>query len=467
MEEVLRLGVSRFEVSWEFLAASVCGRRQHTHGTGLGGVCQVLGGECVALSGDQLSRRFYWDAVQIASASPIADPHEATRLLRESVRDAVRAWASSYQGILLSLSGGLDSSIVFACLRDAPLKGALTCFHHYPEGPDADERVFARLVARSGERPLIERARDARLSLAALGQIHLSHQPGSYLYHLEHSHLDAHLAAQHQAGAVFTGWGGDQLFFQDHAIWAAADHLHRHGLRPQLWRVALDCARMDRISVWEVLRATFAQHARRDRRNICDAASARCHLIRPETLAYVGGSTGYLHPLMRDPRGLPSGKLWHVYQLLSGPWEYYDPLGGPADPESVAPLYSQPVLEACLRIPTDILTLGGWPRAIARHAFQEDLPAQIIKRQHKGAIEHHAYRVLRHNIAFVRELLLDGALVREGILDRAKLEGALSGNANRHQTGRAELFDYISIEAWLRVWGKSPPRSVAYSSYTA
>jgi asparagine synthase (glutamine-hydrolysing) len=459
MREVEHLGLPRFEVSWDYLAATVCRGRQLTHGTGLKGVLQVLGGECVAVGRDQLTRSFHWNPVQIATSSPIEDPHEATRLLGERVRDAVHAWAQSYEGILLSLSGGLDSSIVFACLRDAPLKGPLTCYHYYPAGPDTDERDYARRVARSGHHPLIERVRDPALSFVPLRQIPRTHQPCNYAYYLEHSRLDAQLAAEHHASAVFTGWGGDQLFFQDHAIWAAADHVGRHGLGPKAWRIALDCARLDRISVWAVLRAALRRRKGRESGHVWDEMSGYRTLIQPEVLKHAGQSLAYLHPLVRDTRGIPRGKLWHLLQLLGGSWEYYDPLGLEEDPETLAPLYSQPVIEACLLIPTDVLTLGGWFRAIARRAFREALPPEITDRVYKGAIEDHLYCVLRHNITFVRELLLDGALVKSGIIDRRKLTQALSGGANRLETGRAELLEYVGIEAWLRAWEQATPRS--------
>jgi asparagine synthase (glutamine-hydrolysing) len=456
MEEVRHLGLPAFEVSWEFLTASVCLKRQHTHGTALRGVLQVLGGECVAVRGDRVSRSLYWDPVEIARSAPIEDPAEATRVLRACVRNVVHAWATSYEGILLSLSGGLDSSILFACLKDAPLKGALTSVHHYPLGPDTDERDFARRVVKSSAFPLIERARDSQVSLEPLRQLPRSHQPGYYLYALEHSRLDVQLAALRNAAAVFTGWGGDQLFFQDHAIWAAVDHVRRCGLGPRLWQIVLDCARMDRISVWEVLREAFLQYEPGRSRRIWNELHAHRALIRPEVLAQARDSTAYLHPLLRNPHGIPPGKLWHIQQLLSGPFEHGDPLSSEEDPDFLAPLYSQPVLEVCLAIPTDVLTLGGWPRAIARHAFKGDLPPEIINRWYKGGVEDHVYRILRHNITFVRELLLDGALVREGIVDRERLERALCGGANRLQTGRVELFEYLGIEAWLRAWLESP-----------
>jgi asparagine synthase (glutamine-hydrolysing) len=449
LEDALTLGLGPFDVNWGFLAAGVCQMREHSRGTALRDVSQVIGGECLELRGDRFSSSFYWDALQVANSNLIEDPAQATTALRNCVRDAVHAWASSYSKILLSVSGGLDSSIVFACLRDAPAKPDLTCFHYYPTGSDMDERSFARLVAKSDNRELIERARDSALRLEPLLNVQAFHEPGNYLYYLEHSRLDAQLAAEHGATGSFVGWGGDQLFFQERALWAAGDYLHYHGLRPDVLRIALDSAQMDRVSVWEVLRDAIGQYALRRRWSMREDAGLFRSLVRAEVVEEARRSGAYLHPLLLDSRGTPSGKLWHAHQL-SGPWEFYDPLGEPDDPETVAPLYSQPVIELCLRIPIHVLTLGGWDRAIARRAFYNDMPIEIVNRRNKGGIEAHLRGILEHNSAFLRDLLLDGALVQQGMVDRNKLATVLSGKATRIQVSSGELFDLIATEIWLR-----------------
>jgi asparagine synthase (glutamine-hydrolysing) len=344
----------------------------------------------------------------------------------------VQAWASSYSGILLSLSGGLDSSILYAALRDTPAKQKLTCFHYYPTGSDMDERRFARLVAKSGGSDLIERARDsASISLEPLLDIEASPEPANYLYFIEHSRLDAQLAADHHATAAFVGWGGDQLFYQERALFAAGDYLHYRGLRPELLRIALDSANMDRVSVWQVLREALAQYSLGRSWSIRDDIADFRPMLRPEVIEEVYRSAAH---------------------QLSSPWEFYDPLGRPDDAERVSPLYSQPTIELCLRLPLHVLTLGGWDRAIARRAFYDELPREIVNRKDKGGTEEHLRGILRNNIAFVRELLLDGALVREGIVDRSKLSIALSGRASRIQASSSELFDFIAAEVWLRRW---------------
>ena len=460
MRDIEHLDLGSFDVNWEHLAAWVCMMKGPTHATALRGVSQVLGGECLELHDDQSISTFYWNPLQIARTDIVDDPAEAARALRGAVIDAVRAWASCYTGITLALSGGLDSSIVYAALRESPAKAKLTCFHHHPVGPDLDERHFARLVADSGGSQLIERPRIPAVSLEPLLGVEASHSPSDYLYYLEHSRLDARFAAEHNATAVFSGWGGDQIFYQARAFLAAGDYLHFKGPRPELLKVAFHSAHIDRVSVWHVLREAFAAQIQHHRWKPHHEIRNFMTLIRPEVLDEVYGTLDYAHPLLRDSRGTPSGKLWHAFQIL-GPWEFYDPLGGEDDPELVSPLYSQPVLDLCLRIPVHVLTEGGWDRAIARRAFAGELPREVINRRNKGGIEQHVWSLVDHNRAFTRDLLLEGGLVEQGIVDRKRLTTALSGKPSKIQRGQVELLHFIAAEAWLRRWRNQGWRAAA------
>ncbi len=134
------------------------------------------------------------------------------------------------------------------------------------------------------------------------------------------------------------------------------------------------------------------------------------------------------------------------------PADFYNPLGSETDPEMVTPLFSQPLLELAMRLPVWVLTRGGWDRALARRAFQHEVPRQIITRRTKGGQEEHAKGILVRNIGFARNLLLEGRLVREQLLDREQLHSVLSSGPGRLGTGNSELFGCLSIEAWVRQW---------------
>jgi asparagine synthase (glutamine-hydrolysing) len=460
MNDIQHLGLGPFDTNWGFIAASLCMMKGPTHATGLRGVSQVLAGECVEVRDDTARSTFYWDPRQVASSDIITDPEEATKQLRDRVIDCVRAWASCYSKITLSLSGGLDSSIVYAALRDTPAKSKLTCFHFYPVGTDLDERHFARLVAQSGGHALIERVRDSTVSLRALLEVEASHEPLPYLFYLENSRLDAAIAKEHGAMGAFSGYGGDQLFYQNNGRLAAGDYLRQGRVGLQFLRIAFDSAHMDRISVWEVVHEAITEKVQQRRWSPRDLVLQHMPLIRREVVDEVYGQSAFMHPLLADAPGISSGKLWQIQQVIA-PLEFYDPFGQPDYPERVSPLCSQPIMELCLRIPVHILTLNGWDRSIARRAFYNELPREVANRKSKGGIDQHTRKILDLNIGFMREMLLDGALVREGLVERKKLAAVLSGKPSTVQHGVVELQELLGHEAWLSRWRNQAWRAAA------
>jgi asparagine synthase (glutamine-hydrolysing) len=107
------------------------------------------------------------------------------------------------------------------------------------------------------------------------------------------------------------------------------------------------------------------------------------------------------------------------------------------------------------------LTAGGWDRAVTRRAFYAELPRDVANRREKGGIEHHIKGIIDHNLTFMRELLLDGALVQAGVIDRRQLSTVLSGKAYRAHSSGTELLDFVGTEAWLRRWRNQGWRAAA------
>jgi asparagine synthase (glutamine-hydrolysing) len=289
------------------------------------------------------------------------------------------------------------------------------------------------------------------LSLEPLLQARKSCIPSDNFFYLEGGRVEAELAVEKGATAVFSGYGGDQIFYQARARYGAADYLSRYGLRPALFGVALDAARVDRMSVWGVLRDAFTHGLLRRRWTQRDELGHHRPLLRAEVVGDISADASLVHPWLQAPGRLSSGKIWHAHQLLF-PYDFYNPLGGDSDPETVTPLFSQPLLEVALRIPTWLLTLGGWDRALARRAFQHDVPRPIVTRRTKGGQEEHAKSILVRNLGFARDLLLDGKLVGAGILDRDRVADVLSGRPSRTASSNVELYACLSVEAWLRQW---------------
>jgi asparagine synthase (glutamine-hydrolysing) len=263
------------------------------------------------------------------------------------------------------------------------------------------------------------------------------------------SGTDARFASAYAAPAMFTGAGGDALFFEIPMWWPAADYLRIRGLDAGFAAAALDAARLGKVSIWQA---------------IAQAAQER---VRPKLAARVPrGYEGllsdgiqhealdwrrFIHPALCEATDLPIGKYTQTVALMH-PIGYYDPFEQDSAPELVNPLLSQPLIELCLRLPTYVLTQGGQGRALARQAFAPDLPQKIIQRRTKGGMESHIKTVLQANIDLVRSLLLDGELCRRGMLDRAKVEALLSGRPTALPGPISQIHAVAAIEAWLSRW---------------
>jgi asparagine synthase (glutamine-hydrolysing) len=102
---------------------------------------------------------------------------------------------------------------------------------------------------------------------------------------------------------------------------------------------------------------------------------------------------------------------------------------------------------------------GGRDRGLARRAFEQRLPAAVVHRCAKGRVDRHISKVLDRHLPFVRELVLDGMLVRHGLLVRAEVERYLSPGRTRSDLEYTQiLFVHLCAEVWLRRWLDGTPR---------
>jgi asparagine synthase (glutamine-hydrolysing) len=438
------------KVNWNYIAALVPRALIQNSDTGLEGITQVLQGEQIALQGRE-STRMCWDPHAIAASDPIENHSAAAQMLRHATRSSVHAWASRYEGVVLRLSGGIDSSIVLSCLRDAPSKPRVTCLTHYSNGAHFDERPFARIAARSAAFELVECEQPEQVTLRAILGMAASPFPRSCVPAIQSDRTEAEIARSLGAGAIFSGGGGDQIYYQCNLALPPADYVRMHGVRPRLLPLCLSAARATQTSLWSVLQNSVREGLSSKGWSSASEIDEYRHLVPRGVIESTRNDPSITHPWLRDANRSSVGKTYHIYSFASPP-DYYDLRGQAADAEFVHPLWSQPLLELALRIPTYVLTYHGWDRALARRAFATDLPHEIVSRRTKGVLDHYVTEIFRRNLNFARELLLDGLLVKEGLLDRRALEEVLSGRPTTIGSPIVELFDHLSTEAWLRSW---------------
>jgi len=119
---------------------------------------------------------------------------------------------------------------------------------------------------------------------------------------------------------------------------------------------------------------------------------------------------------------------------------------------SLAPLMSQPIIEHCLQIPTWMWFRDGLNRVIARDAFAEMLPSEIIQRRSKGTPDSFIVEIYEANRAKIRSLLTDGWLASQKIIDLPTVLTVLDDPRPAHGTAYRRIMTFADVEAWVRAW---------------
>jgi asparagine synthase (glutamine-hydrolysing) len=413
--------------------------------TGIEGVESVRAGERLEVLDSECRRSFYWHPVEVCRSRMIEDPAEAAGALLAAVAHSVQAWESCYGKILHELSGGLDSAVVLACMRHAAEPYRVLALNLFTETPAGDERSFARHSARRAGCELLEAPfQCTQKSLEQMLSRDAPASPVSMTIASEAEDFRALLAHERGFQAIFSGQGGDNLFQRRRNALISAEYVQRHPFGRKLPRVLLNTAQLTGKSLWAVIGASLKHGLLRrpaDPYTVFRSASFLAPRMR-------GPQDGHdiRHAWVEDARGLPASKQQQIFDLVDTQLYFLIPC---LYADLVHPLISQRVVECALQTPTYVLTHDGRERGLARTAFADVVPSQIINRLSKGAFEGYFQDLLTRNLPFLRAYLLDGFLVREGLLIRTALEAALSEQKLLRGLELQSLIAAIQAETWL------------------
>jgi asparagine synthase (glutamine-hydrolysing) len=277
------------------------------------------------------------------------------------------------------------------------------------------------------------------------------------------------LARELNATAIFDGEFGDNVFGSNLGPGTLVECFRQNGPGRRFLSAAVDYAMLTRQSFWRTLALVrrealslssdpdFSASVEMGRALGVDRArSAILATVEAET-HYADMAGRFLHPWLKQSRRIAPSAHALLFGLVTvTSTTYHSPFSAPHDPPRVSPLVSQPLLEAALRMPSDLHCKFAQNRAVARAAFADVLPPEILQRgQGKGGPGLWAREVIERNTAFLREFLLDGILVQRRLIDRTKLDTVLSPRIAKSTVAAGDIFAKLYIEAWLRSWQRT------------
>ncbi len=437
-----KLGLISGTVDWQQLGLCLAAPDFRGRTTGLVGVTEPVPGEVLSLNacGDQI--KTFWSPGRFCRPKGHADFDAHVHDIRDEVDRCVSAWSNGTSTILLSLSGGLDSSVLAASIPDAPRRLFAV---NLRSGPGrGDERDHARAVAAHigfslEEIDMSSAEVDLRRSLAADQP-----RPSARAFTQPVDRIVASVADRVRADMLFNGGGGDSVFAFLHSANPAADRLLTEGIGRGFVRTVLDLA--------EITGCPAAYVARRAIRK---AWFGPRRFVWPSTLgllsaSYVEALAAPSHPWLDGLEDLLPGQREHAVAVLRA-INFVGYLNIDGRRPTIYPLLSQPLVERCLAVPSWLCCRGGQDRAVARSAFARRIPDTILARRTKGAFDAMTAAIFQAQLPLIREMILDGGLLRNGILLSEQVRPALEERIVTGSTFR-RILQCVDLEAWASAW---------------
>lgn len=350
---------------------------------------------------------------------------ESEKALVAVVDRAVDGVMRSRRKVVAELSGGLDSAIVAGALKATGHAAKADFVTYYGDEIEGDERAYAEAAARESGLDLAA-VRKPVVALIPEDIEPLGHgiRPGLQGVDVAYDREATRRLAAVDADGLVTGQGGDSVFFHAPDPRVAADRMRHMGLRGLSPVYFAAVGRWTRHSAWTVGRLALSR--------VVDAP--RCS-----------------HHWLEDLDDLPPAKRGQIERLVNNQLFWTDCLRARQAP-LLNPLLGQPVVEHCLGVPADRLTLGPRDRGLARKAFSDRLPVEIRDRRSKGDLSVFYGRLIRASLPALRDLLIEGRLAEAGVLNRNQLETDLDDGRLLWGEGANQPLLAAVLETWARHW---------------
>lgn len=442
-------------------------RPKDTSMTCFQGIASLLPAHIATMTPERFSTRRYWDfEVTEQRCDAFQDYAQA---FRHHFAQAVRRRLRSAHPVVVSVSGGLDSSSILCMVetlhRTYPeqVPSSIGLSYLSPEGSPSDEKEF--LVE-------IERMYDLSIQRIPSGRHGLMGGGREAVWHIEAPFLDQQwntlhtfFQTAHRLGArtILTGHWADQVLFPQAYLVdlfrrLAWGEIKKHLMEFNRWLIDMD-PHFFRQQFWldlvkyhvpERLVPTLRRVRATPQPPACYTNSIRRRARRHVPQQPLLGThlpTAHARSLYEEVRS-----SYHVRCM-----EWDNKVAAMHGCDMAFPFLDRDLLTFLMSIPGEIQTWNGVPKGLLREAMRGILPDAIADRRWKADFSHLVNQGMEHDYPrLVDSLASESAAVKWGYLDGDATQALLqeSGRPLQRHTCEAAwaLSDLVGLELWLQVF---------------
>ena len=367
---------------------------------------------------------------------------------------SLKAWHHSYDNLLLSFSGGLDSTALLHCLKDTKAENqtlrAINFFH--PKVRSSNELIYAQKICKDLDIELIELDIERALPFTpSRGTLPIKpNRPFPALTHMALMEDVSEIIDEYPSSLFINGQGGDHIFLSNPPCSLILDHFLDkgfHGIKSQLDALT----HYYRTTILQVLKANFTEmlNVLFYNRSIV-YKKHRADWVTKEF--YKVGQKQYMHPIYNTfPKTLRLGKASHLIEVDHGLASIALELG---DHNPVySPLLYQPLLELALSVPTYEMLKNGYDRYPIRESISRTFNTDSVWRRSKGETTGIVQLGVKRNLEYVKMLCLEGRISKQGLIKKEKLEKEILSLSKGSTSSLWLLMNLISTEIFFEQWG--------------
>lgn len=448
LELLVKLLPSRPSYDWPYLLSNILyNHNSHSNRTAFQSVYELPPGCSVNLQKPS-QIELTWNPIEYINAEPIKNLE-----IIQTLESSLKSWVSNYKNIVLSFSGGLDSSALIYALSSVTSadQNLVPVNFYHPDIISSDERKHAHQICSSLNHNLLEINLEDCLPFSPLKKP-LSFKPNhpfAALTHLALGEKMTDIVHSYPSSIALNGQGGDHIFLANPPPSLIIDYIRDKGLtgfQKHLQNVS-DYYRTTHLQIFK--------SAAREYRNICSHGRS---VVYDENSAnwmtedFLNlGKNQFLHPVQSIfSKEIPVGKVSHIIEIDHGIASVALELGN--HNPVYCPFLYQPMIELALKIPTYSLTQNGYDRFPLRQAISQKYGTNHVWRRNKGETTGIVQFGAKQNLNYLMDLCLEGTLSMNGFIDRALVESTLKNFSKGGAESLWPLMNLISTEIFFEMW---------------